>query len=65
MTYDGGLSVNKMWKGQYEPEGYQPGFWDRLDAVMWAIFRVQILFWIISIVISIVSVVIAIFALKK
>lgn len=65
MTYDGGLSVKKLWRGDYdEGDGdTHPNIWDRLDAMIWVKLRIQFIFFAISIILTIVSIILSVIVL--
>ena len=62
MTYEGGLSVKRMWRGEYDPE-IPNDIWDKIDAMILIKLRFQLIFFLISIVLTVISIVLSVMAL--
>lgn len=62
MTYEGGLSAKRMWKGEYDPD-LPNDIWDKIDAMILIKLRFQFIFFLISIILTVISIVLSVMAL--
>lgn len=53
--YGGYFGLSDMWSGQPNAMKPQSGFWNKIDAIGVFFLRFAVIFWIISLIISILS----------